>query len=143
MRRLYSFVWHNVLRYLFIGILSSLCWLGIGLEYIVYYSCKIVETLTRVAIAVIYLLGVLVTVSLLASSLLLFMCTVFTEVGLSISNRRAYYEIATRIFAHPWSWAAVTIIVGTTVALSHLKNLEVNRARYCAEMQDRWKAEEE
>jgi hypothetical protein len=71
------------------------------------------------------------------------MCTVFTEVGLSIATLRAYYEIATRIFAHPWSWAAVTIIVGTTVALSHLKNLEVNQARYFAEMKGRWKAEEE
>ena len=57
------------------------------------------------------------TIPLLASSILLFMYTVLIEFGLSMPEIQVYYEIATRIFDQRSSWAAVTTIVGTTVAL--------------------------
>jgi uncharacterized oligopeptide transporter (OPT) family protein len=90
-----------------------------------------------------YLLGVVFTTSLLGLSIVLFMYTVLIEFGVSMPQMQDFYEIATRIFDHKSSWAAVTTIVGTTVALSHLKNLEINRKRHFAEMRARRKAEAE
>ena len=101
------------------------------------------ETLGLIAYNITYLLGVVFTVGILAVSVVLFIYTVLTEIGVSIPAIQVYYELATRISDHKSTWAVVTTIVGTTVALSHLKNLEINRARHRAEMRARWKAEEE
>ena len=122
-------------------------WLGTCLDYILtpltHYTWLTVETLGLIAYNITYLLGVVFTVGILAVSVVLFIYTVLTEIGVSIPAIQVYYELATRISDHKSTWAVVTTIVGTTVALSHLKNLEINRARHRAEMRARWKAEEE
>jgi hypothetical protein len=147
MNRVWSFLWYTILRYIILGLFGMISCLGKYLDYIItpliYYTRLTVENLVLIVYSLTYLLGVIFTVGILAVSVLLFTYIVLTEIGVSIPKLQVYYEIATRIVDHKSTWAAVTTIVGTTVALSHLKNLEVNRARHRAEMRDRWKAEEE
>ena len=147
-------VWYRGLRYLLMVLLSPLLLLiflshylgegpAINLIYYTGRACEVVVNIGRIVAGVTYLLGVMATVGLLGASLLLMGYTVSQEIGRPIPQLQAYYEIATRIFNQQYTLAAVTTIVGTTVALCHLRNLEVNRARHHAEMRDRRKAEKE
>ena len=147
MRRLCDFLVDNVLRWPILGVLYTVQWLGTALDYIltplINYTCQIAENLVRITFGVTYLLGVTCTTTLLALAMPLLVYTVLIEFGLSMPQIQVYYEIATRIAENKLFWPATTIIVAITVALAHLKNLNVNRARHLAEMRDRWKAEEE
>jgi len=150
MRRLrqpWRFLW-GVLRYPIIVLLAPIVWLSIfsercNLAYHILRACQGAVNLARAIAGVTYFLGVITTVGLLATSIMVLIHIVFMEIGLPMPRLQAYYEIAARIFENKAAWAAATIVIATTVALFHLKNLEINQARYLAELEDRRKKERE
>src|SRR5215470_3612262 len=125
-----------------IGLYLVLSMYELETAYYIYRACEAVVGLGRVVAGLAYSFGVMATVGLLVSSLLLFTGIVCTELGLPMPRLQGFYGVATRIASHPATWGAVTAIIGTTVALCHLKNLKVNEERHYAETRARWKAEE-
>lgn len=53
------------------------------------------------------------------------------------------FEVAKSIYGDKVAWASTSIVLATSVALGHLKNLEINETKLRNEMEDRLKAEYE
>ena len=47
-----------------------------------------------------------------------------------------------RIFTNKVAWAAISIVLGAMVAMSHLLNLEINMRKYSQELRTQWELEE-
>jgi hypothetical protein len=53
------------------------------------------------------------------------------------------FEIAKAVYGDKVAWASTSIVLATSVALGHIKNLEINETKLSNEIEDRLKAESE
>jgi len=49
-----------------------------------------------------------------------------------------FHSKVSAIYEEPVAWAATSMIIATTVAIGHMKNLEINELKSSHEQQDRW-----
>lgn len=104
----------------------------------IYKLQDVFKVLIRLLILTIHRLGVTLTALLLVLSSSILIYTFLVEFGHQLPEFHPYYEILINFFDNKATWAAATTIVGTTVALGHLWNYEVNKNRFDAEQRERF-----
>lgn len=79
----------------------------------------------------------------------LFLCsgaTVTHLIARSLGHKEflsAYYANVSSIYAEPVAWAATSMLIATTVAMGHMRNLQINEEKYQNELHEKWKKEYE
>lgn len=49
-----------------------------------------------------------------------------------------FYDSAKSIYIDPVAWAATSIVIATTVAIGHMKNLEINEIKIGIDQEEQW-----
>lgn len=83
--------------------------------------------------------GWITIVLLVATSVITLIYLVLRENGILWPAVDFYYPIAARILENKVAWAAISIVLGAMVAMSHLLNLEINQSKHRQEQEDRWR----
>lgn len=130
-------------------ILSSLIWLPFWLSFNhsekvenTYYELHSIASeirkIWKLCVIIIHSIGWLATIAILSSSIYALGCSVLLEFEV-ISNQPDIFLKLLNIFQNKFSWAAATSIVGSTVAIGHVWNLELNREKFYDERRERYK----
>jgi hypothetical protein len=149
--------WKKLLRGLLLVVLSPLIVLYAIAdrhgETIEIWSLKVMDTgvefgssvrnFWRIFVGLVRIAGWITIVLLVAASVLTLVYLVLRENGVPWSALDAYYPIAVRILENKVAWAAISIVLGAMVAMSHLLNLEINQNKFRQEQEDRWRKEYE
>ena len=96
-----------------------------------------VRELWRFFVGVVKLAGWITIVILVATAITTLLYLVLHEAGVSWPLMQPYYPIAAKIFENRVAWAAISTVLGAMVAISHLKNLEINQIKFEQEQADR------
>ncbi len=92
-------------------------------------SPEIVAATWNLTTSLAYLSGMLLVVFLLLVGAFLFGYTAATEFGYVNELLASYYVPLSRIASSPVAWAGATTAVGCTVAIGHMKNLNMQREK--------------
>lgn len=102
-----------------------------------------VHGIWRLFVGFVRIAGWVTIVLLVATSVTTLIYLVLRENGIPWPTVDAYYPIAARILENKVAWAAISIVLGAMVAMTHLLNLEINQSKYRQEQEDRWRKEYE
>jgi hypothetical protein len=97
----------------------------------------------RIFVGLVRIAGWITIVLLVATSVITLVYLVLRENGIPWPSVDAYYPVAARILENKIAWAAISIVLGAMVAMSHLLNLEINQRKFNQEQEDRWRKEYE
>ncbi|MCF6338855.1 MAG: hypothetical protein L3J84_13045 [Gammaproteobacteria bacterium] len=111
--------------------------------WVIFSFIKEVQELWEIIVIIFHALGRILTVSLLIMSSATFLFVLLKESGVTIDWFYSFYLVIERIVKNPVSWATGTTIVATTVAIGHMKNLEINQKKHAREEYERSKKEKD
>lgn len=136
----YNFLSHPVRIILFplVNLVFLVSRYEVQIFSVIYKTQDVSKAIIRLLILIIHRLGVALTALLLMLSSSILIYTFLLEFSYKLPQLHPYYEILIKFFENKATWAAATTIVGTTVALGHLWNYEVNKNRFDAEQRDRF-----
>ena len=89
-------------------------------------------------VVIIHSVGWLATISILSASIYALGCSVLLEFVILTKQPDAFLKLS-NIFQNQFAWAAATSIVGGTVAIGHVWNLELNREKFYEERRERYR----
>lgn len=102
-----------------------------------------VREVWRLFVGLVRIAGWITIVLLVATAVTTLVYLVLREYGILWPTVDAYYPIAARILENKVAWAAISIVLGAMVAMSHLLNLEITQSKFKQEQEDRWRKEYE
>jgi len=111
--------------------------------WVVFSFISEIQELWTITVIFIHALGRMLTVALLIMSSATFLYVLLNESGITIEWFSPLYTVIEKIVKNPVSWATGTTIVATTVAIGHMKNLEINQKKYAQEEFERYKKEKD
>ena len=119
-------------------------WITKKLDLVFYIIVELIfeaviffEKLLTVATVLVHFLGKLATLSLLASAL-----AIFSNEAIAILGYRKFffgeqYVSWLDLFTKPYTWAAATTIVATTVAIANLRKLDLDFQEFIEKQRER------
>ncbi|WP_414931849.1 hypothetical protein [Vibrio europaeus] len=112
---------------------------GERLEQLLYGTSDFFHELRKVwraFVSFVHTIGWFATITILGASIYSLGVAISLEFDLLEKAPQIYLKLA-NIFQNPFSWAAATSIVGSTVAIGHVWNLELNREKFYEERRER------
>lgn len=106
-------------------------------------SCWVYETITflnrllNIATLVLHFLGKVATLILLAGSLTVFFNETASALGFGAWLFGATYDACLELFKKPYTWAAATTIVATTVAIGNLRKFDIDFVEFVEKQRER------
>lgn len=96
----------------------------------------------RIFVGLVRIAGWITIVLLIATAVTALVYIVLHESSVNWPLLDPYYPVVSRIFTNKVAWAAISIVLGAMVAMSHLLNLEINMRKYTQELRTQWELEE-
>ncbi|MBM5573651.1 hypothetical protein [Deefgea sp. CFH1-16] len=90
-------------------------------------SIKFTETIVEITMIMAHFLGRIATTLLLIGALAVFFNETLPIFGLGTQFIWSEYNLLRELFTKPYTWAAATTIITSTVAIGHLRKLDIDR----------------
>jgi ABC-type multidrug transport system fused ATPase/permease subunit len=110
-----------------------------GIKGLGFAFGSLIRDLWRIFVRLVHAAGWITIVLLIASSILTLIYPALREIGISWPLLDTYYSITSRILENKVSWAAITVILGSMVAMTNLLNLEITKNKFIQEQKYRWR----
>ena len=102
---------------------------------------SVVHQLWKIGVVVIHAIGWFFTICILGVSIYCLVLSFLIEFELLASAPETFVKLS-KILESPVAWAAATSIVGATIAIGHVWNLELNREKFLDEKLERSRSRE-
>lgn len=100
---------------------------------------SIVHTLWKFGVVMIHAIGWFFTIFILGVSIYCLIVSCLIEFEFLASSPIVFVKLS-KILESPVAWAAATSVVGSTIAIGHVWNLELNREKFRDEKRERIRA---
>ncbi|MGV8935203.1 MAG: hypothetical protein ACOH1I_11290 [Gallionellaceae bacterium] len=92
-------------------------------------------------VSLVRIAGWITIVLLTFTSVIALVYFVLQQNGISLSTLDPYYKITALVFDSKLAYPIIIIVIGATVAMIHIQNLEINQEKFIQEQKDRWQKE--
>lgn len=99
---------------------------------------ELIRKVVALATLTLYFVGRLGTLGVLSLSLFIVVCEALRIYGYQPFSSEPIYQEWLSLFGKPYSWAAITAIVASTVAINHVLKYELELEKYLQEQKERF-----
>lgn len=113
-------------------------WLFLKLQDLWFGVIVFLERLLIIATLLLHFLGKLATLSLLAGALVIYINEAVSVFGFEKFLSGQQFQAWLALFTQPYTWAAATTIVATTVAIGNLRKLDLDYQEFVEKQLERY-----